>query len=202
MLKQKVVVNVKDIKQSFSDSLYHSVQSRNLDISSWAQEYVAGMLAVFVRSANLFESSLNKKGSLEHSIRPLALSYQEAQNSEDLRRIGDKCLFLTGFLYDFVRRQGMPQVRYYGDVGSSAYIDFAYSIDKEHRDAKPLYFELARKFWDLSEIIHETRCAESYSSRTLFDILFKYTQERDPRHYDILLKCGFIVNVGKENENN
>ncbi|MDP3734412.1 MAG: hypothetical protein Q8R37_04215 [Nanoarchaeota archaeon] len=198
MLKQKGVVKVNDIKQSFSESVRHSVQSRNLDISSWAQEYVAGMLAVFVRSANLFETSLNEKGSLEHFLQPIALSYLEAQNADELRRIGDKCLFLTGFLYDFIRQQGMPQVRYYGDVGSSAYIDFAHSIGKEHRDAKQLYFELARKFWDLSEIIHGIQSAESYSSKTLLDILFKYTQERDPRHYDLLLKNGFIINQAKE----
>lgn len=196
-MKPKEVVPVTDLKDAFADSLRVAVQSRKLDISTWAQDYVANMLAIFVRSANLFEHSLTEKGSVEHHLPPIAISYLETQSPEDLRRLGDRCLFLTGFLYDFIRCDGMPQVRYYGDIGSSAYLDFARSL-KKHRDAKPLYYELAQKFWDLSEVIQGLRTAESYSRKELSDTLFKYTQEQDPRHADILFKCGFVMSKTEE----
>lgn len=188
MVGEKDLLEIIGLKSYFVDAVLDSVERRQLEISELAQSYVVNLLAVFLRAENFFDSYERKAdGSVEKFLQSLTFAHV---TGPEPKRLGDKCLFLTGFMYDFTRRYGPAQVRYYGDVGSSAYIAYA----KSHAEVKQLYFELARKFWDLSDVISDLSQPESYTDRQLMEIFFKYRQELDRRHEEILTKCGFVLN--------
>lgn len=177
-----------NIRYYFVDAVRDSVERRQLDISTLAQSYVVNLLTLFLDTENFFDGyELNDQGEVKKILEPIAFAHL---TGVEPKRLGDKCLFLSGFMYDFIRKYGLDQVRYYGDVGSSAYISYA----KNHAEVKHLYFELARKFCDLSNVIGDLSLPESYTDRQLMDIFFKYRQDFDQRHQEILTKCGFVLN--------
>ncbi len=139
------------------DNLQAIVPEHGLKLSPLAVEYLAHMLGGYVRSEALFKKF--QYGPLErsNSLEPLTLRMQKSKGEGGAMRrvmvqtVGDECLFLVSFFYDYLlARCGSALLKYHEQLGAGAYKQLG-QIPDEGR----IFNELATQFWDISDVIRE-----------------------------------------------
>ncbi|MEK6900206.1 MAG: hypothetical protein AABX05_03720 [Nanoarchaeota archaeon] len=138
------------LKDFLKESIDHSLARHKVDLSALAQEHVVAMLKEFSESEHLFVRS--ESGSARNVLEPITFQYQQIHEQasflarlEKQQQLGDHCLFLVGYFYDFVRRDGKSMIRYHARIGASAY----------EKTGIPPFTEMAKKFSDLCFVISD-----------------------------------------------
>ena len=144
--------------------------------------YVVNLLTIFSRSEDLYEDYGDGYG-----LRPLALMMVDAvdansleQRSFSLQRIGDVALFVAGFFADSLANN-VVDLDYYVNMGGNAYGSLSDEVrgTSRGRALGDVYYELARKFQSLVDVLNEVRDGARQSSD--LDLL---------RTYEVWLKTG------------
>jgi len=120
-----------------------------------------------------------------------------SQNQQGkLHHIGDRCLFMTGYLYDSLRKMGKGFVNYHYDIGRSTFGLLA-GISRT-RDSRELYEEISGLFFPLSVAIGDLHLP-SLKEKDALDIYDKWAMTRDDRYKHTLERLGIKVDVNGEN---
>ena len=162
----------------FSKTLELALARHGLEVSVSAHDYLSRMLAHFS------EHFILEQGWMQ----PITIQYQQVieqtkklQRQQSSRELGDHCLFLVGYFYDFVRRNGKGQVQYHADIGSSAY----------QQAGREPYEELAKKFSDLYVVIGDLHLPQLDEQKTL-EIYERWEKTKDRYYASLLLGKGIV----------
>ncbi|MBU0470799.1 MAG: hypothetical protein KKA62_01860 [Nanoarchaeota archaeon] len=184
----------KDLGKEFHDFVEHSIQARDLDISSNAKIYLVGVLVNFSTSGNI----LNEYDS------PLTFKLHESMNEKNkivkigkLQDIGDLCLFLTGYFPDYIQKKGEGQIDYHIGIGSTAYKAAGEFFGADD----VLYKELSEKFPNLRLVVGDLRPRELYNNLSLDELYERWKRTRDSYESSLLINKGVIPIIGNDDLN-
>ena len=173
----------KELEDFFIQTIEQSVNRHQLDVSGQAKDYIATMLLKFADTLQLFPEQ-NAGIWLE----PLTLQCQRImgetnalQRKKRQQELGDHCLFLTGYFYDFLLRHGQANVGYYALIGSTAY---------QQTGQFPLV-EMSQKFNELYLVIGDLHLPQLDEKKVL-EIYDKWLQTGDRYYASLLLGKGIV----------
>ncbi|HLC97165.1 MAG TPA: hypothetical protein VJC21_00070 [Candidatus Nanoarchaeia archaeon] len=190
------------LKEYFLSAVEEALARRKLDASVHSRAYLVDLLASFARPEQLFRKF--RYGFIEgEGLEPLGLKYFTAlQDSSkrvqttQLKDLGDQCLFLTGYFYDYVRQQGIAYVEYHYTLGSTAYASLGSRLQQEPVISE-LFGELAGRFKDFCMVIGDMHLPELDNEKKLLDVYQRWRKTLDERYASLLLAKGCIL-VQKE----
>ena len=172
------------LEQHFSHQISHSLHVNGVRTLPSTNQYLTSMLIKFVDSEKLFVDR-----------EPLLIELMKSQKQPGkLHDIGDRCLFLTGYFYDSVRRMGKGFVDYHYDIGRSAFGNLA-GISKT-RESRELYDELSGLFHPLSVAIGDLHLPLIGEKDTI-ELYSKWVQTHDSRYKHTLKRLGIQVDTGR-----
>ncbi len=182
----------KILDENFREIIDQSAQRRFKDISLATKDYLARMLTSFASPEKLFKEY--HFGSVSsYGLEPITFQLANCLESEStsvhasrLRNLGDHCLFLTGYLYDFVRKRGKSQVEFHYQVGSTAYLQLGRSSQNN------LFTELGDRFVNLSTLIGDLHLPQ-LEGKKLFDLYEQWLETKDERYASLLLAKNFTL---------
>jgi hypothetical protein len=170
----------KELHTFFEETIEGAVARHQLGVSNLARNYLIGMLDRFALTEELFPLGQPDTITFQY-FKVLQETYKLRQQQLN-QQLGDHCLFLVGYFYDFIRKQGEGQVQYYSDIGSGAYGELG---------TYP-FAELAHKFDDLYVIIGNLHLPELNKDENVVKMYQKW-QETQDRYYESLLLAKGIV---------
>ena len=188
------------LEMFFHQHLDESIERRKISLSDYGRIYLAKMLCDYAKSDKLFRSYQFDKIKGEGLV-PITLQYLSSFNlpnslkSLKLKELADDCLFLTGFFYDFIRKEGMEQVSYHYNLGSSAYYSLGNIAARNEGNISALFFELSDRFIDLSQIIGDMHLP-SLKGEKLLEVYRKWKETKDPRYLSLLMAKNFYPSEG------
>lgn len=165
-------ISLDTLQVFLEESLTRAIDRHKLELSPSAQHYLKGMLEHF---GSYFE---------DHDTLLTPITFQYLRVTEQLnklkrtklqRELGDHCLFLVGYFYDFVYQAGEGMIEYHTSRGSSAYK--AIGIHP--------FTELSEKFNELYLVIGDLHLPQ-LSEKKILDIYGKWLETGD-RYYESLL---------------
>ena len=149
----------------FRSLVESALQRQRVDVQELTSFYVVNLLAGFVhldrRRSGFPEEPLGVR--LAQALQ-LPLSAQR----EDLRRVGDTSLFISGFFSDSLKA-GLVDVDYYMQLGERAYGSLAGRQDDTFSE---VFDELAAKFAAVVDVLNEVSEQTAMTSNT--DVLRLY----------------------------
>ena len=181
-------ISDKTLEDFVSTTINNSLVRHKVDISSAAQEYLVQVLLRFSKSIELFRK-YNQGPISGYGLEPITFQFTKAAQTfgrlgvEQQRKVGDHCLFLTGFFYDFVRKDGKPMVDYHKDTGSAAYM----------LTGRFPFTEMAENFGDLIIVIGDLHLPQLDDERKLVDVYTRWQKTGHERYYESLLTGKGII---------
>ena len=161
------VVPVANLRDYFRESIATAIEKQGVLVNAHTAHYVVNLLTIFSRSEDLYEDYGDGYG-----LRPLALMMVDAvdansleQRSFSLQRIGDVALFVAGFFADSLANN-VVDLDYYVNMGGNAYGSLSDEVrgTSRGRALGDVYYELARKFQTLVDVLNEVRDGARQSS--------------------------------------
>lgn len=175
-----------ELPAALDQIIHQAVERHKLELSMPAKEYLVEMLGRFAENFELYKDVW---------LTPVTFQYQRinhelnrVQRMQLQRDLGDHCLFLVGYFYDFVRKHGEGQVRYHAEMGSAAYKQIG----------RIPYLELAQKFSDLYLIIGDLHLP-SIDEKKLIEIYGRWEKTRDRYYASLLIGKGILPQPLKGN---
>jgi hypothetical protein len=164
-VKQAAVGAARDF---FSGELKVVMQKQQVQAKNDSFEYLVDLLMRFMESEKFYVR--NPEGKLEENyLVKLYAQYLEGDAATKriaLRRLGDVCLFVTGFFADSLNRK-LVDIDYYSGMGGTAYWKLS-----QMQVGSTLFEELAVKFKSFSSIF--TEMSERSGLQTNSDLLRLY----------------------------
>jgi hypothetical protein len=151
---------VGSLQEFFHGAVTEAMSRHGLRAGELTAYYIVNVLSLFARSDELFDPGAGRFG-----LKPIALMLAEARaapradlRNGTLQRIGDVSLFIAGFFSDSLARR-LVDVDYYVKMGGSAYGSLADHIRGSARGRAfgEVFSELAHKFQDFVDVLHEVR---------------------------------------------
>lgn len=106
----------------FTEVIENAVDKRKIQVSPLTAQYLVGLLNTYVVADNL-----NIKSTLAEALLSASLADGLARR-EQLKRLGDTSLYVSGFFGDSLRRK-IIDIDYYAEIGGAAYGTLASEID-------------------------------------------------------------------------
>jgi len=151
------IIKAASVVPYFKHGIQRISLAKNIPVSPLVVDYLAATLSDYLKSESLFRSF--RYGPMEETQDLEPLTMMAAGQSDDnlaLKKlkaqiVGNECLLLISFFYEFLlQKRGTAMVRHYGNLGSEAY-----QLRAELAQENQPFIELARKFWDISEVIRD-----------------------------------------------
>lgn len=121
-----------------------------------------------------------------------ALQSAGVAQREDLRSVGDRSLFISGFFSDSLNRS-LVDIDYYIQLGEYAYRSLARRGDNALGD---VYDELSDKFTDFVDVLGEVSERTSLSSNAdVLRLYEKWLRTKSRRSGDLLASRGIVPNT-------
>jgi small basic protein len=120
-----------------------------------------------------------------------ALKRAGAVRNAQLRKVGDRSLFISGFFSDSLKRQ-LADVDYYVSLGAYAY----HSLSEEEDDVLgPVFAELGRKFVSFVDVLEEvSERSAMMSNHDLLRLYEKWLRTGSRRDGELLAERGIVPN--------
>ncbi|MBK7889645.1 MAG: hypothetical protein IPJ84_01985 [Bdellovibrionales bacterium] len=150
---QGIIVTPDGFTAFFSEAVQTAFAKRGFSTFPSAQTYLVKLLEYYVPTANFFDE-VDEQGRRTRST--LAEAFLKAVNqepqarNEQLKRLADRALYITGFFGDSLQRK-LVDIDYYCEMGVTAYSVLADS-QKEDMAAK-VYREYSSRFLNFSEVL-------------------------------------------------
>ncbi|MDP3698479.1 MAG: hypothetical protein Q8R47_02735 [Nanoarchaeota archaeon] len=169
---------------SFVDQgIGQAMERHKLKVAPETSRYLTTMLARFAETTALFPDK-NSGTWLE----PLTIQCHRITEETNLlqrrnqqQQLGEHCLFLVGYFYDFLRRHGEANVRYYSSIGSTAY----------QQTGRAPFVEVGQKFTDLYLVIGDLHLPQIDEKR-LVEIYERWEKTKDKYYASLLLGKGIV----------
>ena len=171
----------------FRDLVESALQHQHLSAREGTSFYLVNLLAGFVHGDRTTSSD-----------EPLgvrfvkALQEAGARQRAELRRVGDRSLFISGFFADSLSRS-LVDVDYYIQLGEHAYGSLARQADGSFGD---VFDELAGKFPAFVDVLGEVSERTAMASNAdLLRLYEKWLRTRSRRSGDLLASRGIVPNA-------
>ena len=166
----------KTLSVFLTENIRQALARHEVEVSNSAQQYLIGMLERQFAEA------------VQAGREPITFQYKRIlEETYELRRkhltqqLGDHCLFLVGYFYDFVRKAGKGQVEYHTQIGSTAY----------QEAGKYPFAELSEKFTDLYLVIGDLHLP-NLGEEKIIDLYQKWLETGDRYYESLLLGKGIV----------
>ncbi|MEK6809234.1 MAG: hypothetical protein AABY40_01035 [Nanoarchaeota archaeon] len=160
-------------------SIECSIERHKVELTPPAKQYLVEMLERFGETFELYQQGW---------LTPITFQYQHIleeasrlKRKQQQRELGDHCLFLVGYFYDFVRKHGEGQIRYHAQMGSSAYLQ---------TEQLPL-IEMGRKFNQLYLVISDLHLPQIDETK-LVEIYQRWENTKDEYYASLLMGKGIM----------
>ncbi|MGE5360198.1 MAG: hypothetical protein ACM3NQ_14370 [Bacteroidales bacterium] len=121
-----------------------------------------------------------------------ALEQAGAAKTTQLRDVGDRSLFISGFFADSLKRQ-LADVDYYAALGVRAYVSLSYAADST---VGPVFAELAHKFVSFVDVLAEvSERSALMSNNDLLRLYEKWLRTGSRRDGRLLVERGIVPNA-------
>jgi hypothetical protein len=172
----------------FRDLVESALQHQHLAAREGTSFYLVNLLAGFVhvdRTASTADEPLGVRFVK-------ALQEAGARQRDELRRVGDHSLFISGFFADSLSRS-LVDVDYYIQLGEHAYGSLARQADVTFGD---VFDELAGKFPAFVDVLGEVSERTAMASNAdLLRLYEKWLRTRSRRSGDLLASRGIVPNA-------
>src|SRR3989344_123576 len=183
---EKYEIVREDLLSVLEQEVEQAIGRHKLALTPPAQQYLVEMLERFAENFGLHKDVW---------LTPVTFQYQRindelnlAQRMQLQRDLGDHCLFLVGYFYDFVRKQGEGQVRYHAQIGSAAY----------QQTGKSPLVEIGQKFSELYLIIGDLHLP-SIKGKRLIEVYERWEETKDWYYASLLMGKGIVPRSFKGN---
>ena len=128
--KPEILLSPQDF---FRRQIDGAVKVHSINASQMARSYLVGLLEHYLNIQNLYEEE-DEKGRKKNTT--LAETFLKALNKEknkkidDLKKLGDRALYISGFFGDSLVRK-IVHLDYYVDIGGAAYRVLSESVEDE-----------------------------------------------------------------------
>ena len=177
-----------DLLSVLEQTIAQAAERHQLELSVPARAYLVEMLERFAENFGMYKDVW---------LTPVTFQYQHlnqelnrVQRMQRQRDLGDHCLFLVGYFYDFVRQNGEGQVRYHAQIGSTAY----------QQTGKHPYLELGQKFDTIYLMIGDLHLP-SIDEKKLIEIYGRWEETKDRYYASLLIGKGIIPQSLKGHHN-
>lgn len=175
----------------FNITMRDSIKRHNFPLSEEGLCYLQKVAIRFLDAGNLFQE-YDFHGEKRYGLKPITFQHFEALEQKGpareaaLQNLAEECLFLVGYGYDFLRQQGLGQVRYHSDVGRAAYAGLS---RVELSSFEPIVFpEVAEHFDWYSVVTGDLHVpALRRDNIQLKKVLDRWLETRD-RRYELLIE--------------
>lgn len=153
------LVPVASLEEFFRDSVDAALAVNHVVVDRDTSHYVVRLLTLFART--------DSGHGCGNGHRPLALMLADAAGATDpgerrcaLQRLGDVALFTAGFFAEALHQRTVG-LEYYVNMGGGAYRTLATGAHGPPRSRvlAEVFAELAAKFLDLVDVLHEVRAS-------------------------------------------
>jgi len=183
-------------RELVSDALSH----RRLQIQEMTEFYLVDLQNRFLARETLFAARPDGTAAAEPLAVILlrALSARRERRFQDLRKLGDTSLFVSGFFGDSLARSAVD-VDYYIAMGERAYD--ALRGARELAGAGELYGELARRFPDFVDLFAEiAELSDLRSNRGLVRLYERFLATGSERVAQLLRDRGVALFSGPQSQ--
>ena len=185
--------NEESLDDFLVESVNESVERRSLKTSEEIKSYLVDVLKSNIISDKVF-TNYDLSGEKHYGLKPITFQMFDAKsNPGKLKQLGDHCLFLVGYFYDFLLDKGKGQVDFHKQVGSSAYGNFGSAIYDDSGIIKNMFVDLANDFESYSEVIGDLHL-HSLDEKNILGLYDKFIVTKDKRYSSMLYSKGIIVN--------
>jgi hypothetical protein len=172
----------------FRDLVESALQHQHLAAREGTSFYLVNLLAGFAHGDR----------ARDDSDEPLGVRFVKAlheagtRQRDELRRVGDRSLFISGFFSDSLNRS-LVDVDYYIQLGEHAYGSLARQGDATFAD---VFDELAAKFPAFVDVLCEISERTTLTSNTdVLRLYEKWLRTRSRRSGDLLTARGIVPNA-------
>jgi len=172
----------------FRDLVESALHRQHLSAREGTSFYLVNLLTGFVRCDRTASGDEEPLG-----VRFVkALQEAGARQRDELRRVGDRSLFISGFFSDSLSRS-LVDVDYYIQLGEHAYGSLARRADGSFGD---VFDELAAKFPAFVDVLGEVSERTAMASNgDLLRLYEKWLRTRSRRSGDLLASRGIVPNA-------
>jgi hypothetical protein len=192
------IVFGKSAHEYFRELVSDALSQRRLQIQEMTEFYLVDLLSRFLAREALFVTRPDGTSAAEPLAVILlrALSARRERRFQDLRKLGDTSLFVSGFFGDSLARSAVD-VDYYIAMGERAYD--ALRGAREVAGAGELYGELAQRFADFVDVFAEiAELSDLRSNRGLVRLYERFLATGSARVAQLLRDRGVALFSGPE----
>lgn len=150
------------VTEFFHQVVTQALRSQQVDTSDDTECYLVHLLSGFTKAAKIDEEPLVLKLAQANAFAP-------EERVRTLKEVGDTTLYVSGFFADSLARK-LVDVDYYMQMGGAAYGQASRLVATtrgSHGDARSeVWAELADKFPQFVEVLHEIRASTHIASST------------------------------------
>ena len=192
-----MLILTKSVQAYFEEALSATLDKSTINLSNQTKAYLISLLSHFARSENAYS------GTEQGEKQALSLLLNRAQDSEPYealklyRHLGDSSLYFSGYFEDSKQTQ-LVGASFYINIGENAYYKAA-GLSKESTISM-LYEDLAHNFAALVNILNimslygnEQALEKSDDPNSIFDLISRYRQSKNPKLLHILKKYGICI---------
>jgi len=183
---------VRNLREYFMRSVAAAMHRNDVEADEHTRHYVVNLLTLYARSEAFFDAGDNGP-----ELKPVALLLADAvervgaERNRALRLVGDRSLFIAGFLGDGLERK-LVDVDYYVSMGGSAYAALSESAQRSSRDRAlaRVFAELAEHFLDFVDVLTDLRQGASVDHADLLRLYEIWTRTGSRRAARLLRARG------------
>jgi hypothetical protein len=187
----------KSAEEYFRDLVVDALSHRRFKVQEVTEFYLVNLLARFLLREQLFVPRPDGMAEVE----PLALVLLRALQSsrqrryQELKKVGDTSLFVSGFFGDSLARSAVD-IDYYMAMGERAYETLS-DASLGPAGTGDLYCELAQRFEQLVDVFAEiAELSELRSNRGLLKLYQRFLDTGSQRVADLLRERGVALFAG------
>lgn len=142
-----------DSNQYFHAIVSEAFQERKVETYPHVKTYVVGVLKHYLVTENLYDQQDSSGKKTRKTLAEMLLKANQAgqkQRFEQLKRLGDSSLYISGFFSDSFQRK-IIDIDYYVDMGRMAYDSLSINVDED--TFSKLYKEISLKFMVLVDVL-------------------------------------------------
>lgn len=176
----------------FRERIERAMHRQKISAGDSTSFYLVNLLAGFVRHDRHDEGDDQALGLRLAK----ALQSDAVRQRDDLRRVGDQSLFISGFFADSLNRR-LVDIDYYISLGEYAYGSLARQDDSALAD---VFDELADKFTAFVDVLEEVSEETAIATNTdLLRLYEKWLRTGSRRRGDLLVAKGILPNASVGN---
>ncbi len=169
-------------------NIEESIDRHGFPLSSDGCDYLGDFLTRYVDATRLFRE-YRLEGKNVRGLKPITFQHFEAfeekglaEKTVVLQNLAEECLFLVGFCYEYVRKNGLGQVRFHSDMGAAAYGSLAVLT------GQPVFPEVAEQFDTYSVVVGDLHIPELKKDHRRFKRVIDRWMETRDRRYELLVE--------------